>query len=118
MTLSINAKTYTADAFAADAVGYVGASNTLTTKDKVILQRTAPKATATFSGVGRTRAKMTRTLTLTGALTPTADAILDFSAQVPVGFTSGDVDTMCNDMGAYVASASFKSLVKSLLISY
>lgn len=118
MALTINAKTYTADSFNKDSVSYIGTLKTVSVKDDVRLARTAPKQTATFSGVGRAQAKMTRTLTLTGALTPTGDAICDINVSVPVGYAGADVDTMLNDMGAYVSSAAFKTLVKSQQVNY
>jgi len=118
MALTINAKTYNADSYNKDSVGYIGSAKTVSVKDDVRLARTAPKPTATFSGVGRTQAKMTRTLTLTGALSPTGDAICDISVSVPVGYTAADVDTLLNDMGSFLASASFKTHVKSQQISY
>lgn len=118
MALTINAKTYTADSFQKDAIAYIGSAKTVSVKDDVRLARTAPKTSVSFSGVGRTQAKMTRTLTLTGAVTETGDAICDISVSVPVGFTAADVDTLLNDMGAFLASASFKTHVKSQQISY
>jgi hypothetical protein len=118
MSLSINAKTYTADSFSKDNVGYIGSGKTVSVKDDAKLLRTAPKPTATFSGVGRTTAKLTRTLTLTGALTPTGDAICEINVSAPVGYTAADIDTLLNDMGAFLASASFKTHVKSQQISY
>lgn len=118
MSLTINAKTYTPDSFKENAIGYIGASKTTSVKDDVVLYRTRPKGSSTFSGVGRTQAKMTRTLTLTGALTPTGDTILDISVSVPVGAASADIDTLLNDMGAFLASASFKTHVKSQTISF
>ena len=118
MALTINAKHFTADSFQKDAVGYIGTGKTVTVKDDVKLARTAPKPTALFSGLGRTSAKMTRTLTLTGALTPTGDVILEISVAVPVGAASGDIDTLLNDMGSFLASASFKTHVKSQQVSY
>lgn len=118
MSLSINAKTYTADSFQQNTVGYIGAAKTVSVKDDVVLQRTQPKSSVSFSGVGRTMAKMTRTLTLTGALTPTGDAILSVNVSVPVGYTAADVDALLNDMGAFVASASFKSHVKSQQVAF
>jgi hypothetical protein len=117
MSLSINTKTYNPDSYQKDQVSYVGVNNTLSVKDKVVLARTAPKPTAEFSGVGRTMAKLTRTLSLTGALTPTADAIVDVQSQIPVGFTAADVDTLCADMGAWIASSQFKALLKHQLIN-
>lgn len=118
MALTINAKTYNADSYGKDSVGYIGSAKTVSVKDDVRLARTAPKPSVSFSGVGRTQAKMTRTLTLTGALTPTGDAICAIDVSVPVGYTAADVDTLLNDMGAFLASASFKTHVKSQQIAY
>lgn len=118
MSLTVNAKTYTADSFQQNAVGYIGASKTVSVKDDIALRRTAPKPTDVFSGVGRTSAKLTRTLTLTGAKTLASDAIGEFSVSVPVGYASGDVDAILNDMGAFIASASFKAHVKSQQIAF
>lgn len=118
MSLTINTKTYTSDSFQKDTVGYIGSLKTVTVKDDVKLARTAPKPTAVFSGLGRTSAKMTRTLTLTGALTPTGDAICEISVSVPVGYTAADVDTLLNDMGSFLSSASFKTHVKSQQVSF
>jgi len=118
MTLSINAKNYNADSFQKDSVGYSGPNHTVSTKDYAKLGRVAPKKTATFSGVGKTQAKLTRTLTLTGALTPAWDMIGDVSLNVPVGAAGADVDTFLNDLGTFVASATFKSHVKSQLVSF
>jgi hypothetical protein len=118
MSLTINAKTYNADSYSVNYVGYIGSLKTTSVKDDVRLARTAPSATVSFSGVGRTEAKLTRTLTLTGALTPAADAIVQISVQVPVGFAGADVDSLLNDMGSFLASASFKTHVKSQQISY
>lgn len=118
MALTINAKSYSADSFQQNKVGYIGASKTVSVKDDVALMRTAPKASDVFSGVGRTTAKMSRTLTLTGAKTLTGDAICEISVSVPVGYTAADVDTLLNDMGSFLASASFKSHVKSQQINF
>lgn len=118
MSLTVNAKTYTADSFAASAIGYIGSLKTVSVKDDIALRRTQPKSTDTFSGVGRTSAKLTRTLTLTGAKTTSGDGIVEISVSVPVGFTSADVDSMLNDMGSFLASASFKTHVKSQQINF
>lgn len=118
MSLTINAKTYTPDSYGINAVGYVGPAKTVSLKDDVSLKRTSPKPTSVFSGVGRTQAKLTRTLVLTGALTTSGDAILSIDMSAPVGAASADLDAFCADMGAYVASASFKTLIKNLQITY
>lgn len=118
MSLTFNTKTYNADKYGVDAVGYVGSAKTLSVKDDLQLSRVAPKPTTTFSGVGRTKAKLTRTLTLTGALTPTGDVIVDINVSAPVGVASADVDAALNDTGALLSGADFKTLVKNLKISY
>lgn len=118
MSLTINAKTYNPDSYQKDSVGYTGPAHTLSVKDYVRLLRVAPKPTATFSGVARADAKLTRTLPLTGALTPTHDAICGVNIGVPVGAVAADVDALCNDLGAWVASAAFKTFVKSQIINF
>jgi len=118
MSLTVNAGTYTADSFQQNIVGYIGAAKTVSVMDDVVLKRIQPKPTPVFSGVGRTTAKLTRTLTLTGALTPTGLAICEINISAPVGYTAANIDTLLNDMGAFLASASFKTHVKSQQISY
>ncbi len=118
MSLTINAKTYNADSYQQSIVGYIGSLKTVSVKDDVQLKRTAPKPTAVFSGVGKTNAKLTRTLTLTGALNPSWDAIVSIDVNIPVGYASADVDSLLNDMGSFLASASFKTHVKSQQISF
>lgn len=118
MSLSVNAKTYALDSSTANAANYAGPAHTLSVKDLIKLARVAAKPTATLSGVSRTEAKLSRTLTLTGALTPAHDAIGNFSMSVPVGAAAADIDSMLNDMGAYIASAAFKTHVKSQQIMF
>lgn len=118
MSLTVNAKTFSADSFGSNAVGYIGPAKTASTKDDLILRRTAAKPTATFSGVARSQAKLTRTSTLTGAKTPTGDNIVDINASIAVGTPAADVDAMCADLGAYVQSADFKNLLKTQKINY
>lgn len=117
MSLTINAKTYTADRVGLDSVGYVGPGHTMSVSDDVVLGRVAPKPTPTFSGVARSSAKLTRTLTLTGSLTPTAPAIIALSSSIPVGAASADIDTLCADLGAWIASAEFKTILKTQTIN-
>lgn len=118
MALTVSAKTYNADSFSTNFVGYAGPGVTVSAKDAVKLSRVPPKPTAVMSGVGHTSAKLTRTLTLTGALTPTRDAICTISVDMPVGALSADVDSILNDFGSFLASASFKDHVKLQKISY
>lgn len=118
MSLSVNAKTYTADSFSANAVQYNGPAKTLTIKDDIVLKKTSPKPTSLFSGVSRANLKLTRTLTLTGALTPTGEAILEVSLSVPVGASSANVNTMIDDVGAWLASTPAESWAMVPQISF
>lgn len=117
MSLTVNAKTYTADGFSANAVVYSGPAHTLTVKDDIRLARVAAKPTSAFSGVVRFSCKLSRTHTLTGALTTTGDSISEMSFSIPIGIASADIDTICADLGTFFATASFKGYVKALTIS-
>jgi hypothetical protein len=118
MSLTFNTKTYSANQYGSDSVGYNGPGHTVTAKDFLLLKRTAPKPTAVFSGVGRTTAKLSRTLALTGALTPKGDIIVEISVSAPVGVADADVDAALNDTGALLSGADFKTHVKQQKISY
>lgn len=118
MSLTINAKTYTADRISLDNVGYNGPAHTASVKDDVRLSRVAAKATAVFSGVARTSCKLSRTMTLTGALTPTGEAICQFDTSFPVGTAAADIDSALNDLGAFIASATYKTFVKNQQINF
>lgn len=118
MSLSVNAKTYNSDRVSPDSVVYNGPARTLSVVDDLAMRRTYPKPTSAFSGVSKASCKLTRTLTLTGALTTTGNAILEINVSVPVGAASADIDTLLNDMGAFLASASYKAHVKTPQINF
>jgi len=115
MSLTINTRVYTADlAASGNAQPYNGPANTITVKDKFELGRTAPKPTKTYSGNARARVKQVKTLTLTGALTTTADMISSHEISVPVGAAAADIDTFCADQASWWANAAAKTLLKQL----
>jgi hypothetical protein len=118
MALTVNAKTFTADKFSPDSVGYFGPAHTASVKDDIQVARVAAKPTTVFSGVARTSVKLTRTLTLTGALTPTGEAIVQISMSMPVGSAGADVDSMLNDLGSHLSSASGKLVAKNQQIVF
>lgn len=118
MSLSVNTKTYNADSVGPNLVAYAGPAHTSSVKDKLSLGRTNAKPTTVFSGVVRSDGKLTRTLTLTGALTPTADAILEIKTSIPVGASGTDIDAILDDMGAFLASATYKTIVKNSAINF
>lgn len=118
MTVSVNAKTYTADSFSPNATVYNGPAHTMTVLDDLRIARVAPKLTVVFSGVGRTSVKLARTSTLTGALTPTGVLLGEMNTSAPVGTPGADIDSLLNDMGAFIASATYKTLVKNLQVNF
>lgn len=118
MSLTFNTKTYNADSFGANQVGYIGPAKTGSVKDDLVLRRTNARPVSNFSGVNRSNLKLTRTQTLTGALTPSHDAIFDLASNLPVGMSDAAVDAACDDLAALIGSASFKTHLKSLKVSY
>lgn len=119
MSLTVNAKTYTGDAYAVNSVTYVGPAHTFSVKDLVRLLRQPIKAIAgVFSGLSRTEFRLTRTVPLTGALTPTHESRVLINVEVPVGMAPADVDTLLNDAGSWLSSASAKTHVKGQIIAY
>jgi hypothetical protein len=118
MSLTVNAKTFTLDTYpSSNAAAYVGPAHTLTVKDDLRISRVAAKPTTVFSGVVRWAAKLSRTHTLTGALSTTGDSITEISHSIPVGASTADIDAICADLGAFIASAAYKTMVKSQVIS-
>lgn len=118
MALTFNTKTYSGDSFAQNSIGYIGTAKTASIKDDLLMSRSAPKPTDTFSGLSRTEAKLTRTLVLTAAKTATGDAKVRVMVDVPVGYAAADVDTLLNDAGALVSGADFKAHVKTQKINF
>lgn len=113
MALTINAKSYTADGWDTNSVRFQGPAHSTSSKDRVIQKKADPKPTELFSGVARYQLKFSRTHTLTGAKTPTADGGMDINFALPVGMASADIDSYCADAGAYIASAAFKAALKA-----
>lgn len=118
MALTIGVKTFSADSFQKDSVGYIGPDKTVTMKDDLKMSRTAAKPTSVFSGLSRAQAKLTRTLALTGALTPQGDCIITVDVAVPVGALAADIEAVIQDIGDLVQTASFEAQVEKGQISF
>lgn len=118
MSLTINAKTYTGNGSSPQAQAYIGPAKTASVLDDIRLSVVPAKPTTVFSGVIRANAKLSRTLTLTGSLTPSGVGIVEINVTVPVGAASADIDALLNDMGAGLASATWKTFVKTLQFSF
>jgi hypothetical protein len=113
MSLTVNAKAYTVDSISGSTFGFQGPANTVSVKDRITQKSVPPKPTATFSGNSRFEVALYRTHTLTGAKTTTADGSTKIAHVFPVGVSSADIDAHCNDLGAYIASAAYKTAVKN-----
>lgn len=113
MGLTVNAKSYATDAVSANNVGYVGPAKTMSIKDDINLKRIAPSPTALYSGNSQVSAKLQRTHTLTGALTATGNSTFELRGVFPVGMPQADIDTICADLGAWLASAEAKTVFKT-----
>lgn len=118
MSLQFGSLTYTSDSYGPSNVLYVGVAKTVSSKDDLNLSRIAPKPTPVFSGVARFQAKLTRTFTLTGSLTPSADAIIQVNVSVPVGAAGAAIDSLVADFAALVGDADFLAGVKAGKISF
>jgi hypothetical protein len=116
MSLTPGALTYTANNFEKERVGYIGPANTASVKDVISLGYTPPKPTAVFSGVSRYSWKWTNTRTLTGSLTPTADAIFEVSVSVPVGETG--LAALVDAFQAQVSEADFDTFITTAKLSF
>lgn len=117
MTITVNTKTYTADAAtSANSIPYIGPLQTLSTKDRMDVSRVPPKANGVYSGNARARVKLTRTCALTGAKTTSADALIDTNMSIPVGTSGADVDVLIADHAAGLAQEWAKNLAKNQII--
>lgn len=109
MAITINTKAYDINkTLAPNSVEYTGPAATFASKDQLALKTTAPKATADFAGVARSEAKLTRSFVIGGK---PIDMIVTASFSVPVGISKADVDTMRNDVAAFIDSTNADNLV-------
>lgn len=118
MSLTFNTKTYTADSFQQNSVGYFGPAHTNTVKDDLALSRSPARATTVSSGVNRTKFKLVRTVTLTGAIQAQGELAVIIEVLDPVGTANADIDALLNDSGAWLAGADAKTHVKTTKINY
>lgn len=114
MAIVVNTKTYSADIPSSkDSLPYFGPNRTVSSEDKIDLYRTAAIESASYSGVARSRVKLSRTLTLTNAKTASGLATFDLAFNVPVGAASADIDGLLSDLAAALGQSWVKDLVKS-----
>lgn len=113
MSIPINTKTYTANKFNGTTVGYFGPGQSALAQDKVSMSCTESFGNSAYSGDVRATVRFIRTLTLTGAKSPTGEAYVDIPVKIPKGAASADIDALLNDAGAFLSSADGKTFVKS-----
>lgn len=118
MAITVNTKSYTANKFNNNVVGYFGPNNSALAADKLSLSATESQGNATYSGDVRGAARFIRTATLTGALTPSGTAYLDILPKLPRGMASADIDALLNDAGSFLSSADGKTWIKSQKTSW
>jgi hypothetical protein len=105
MTVTVNTRAYAFDSNPTPDIGrHVGPAQTFEAKDYLDLARTAPKPTATFRGVARSRAKFVRTVTLDDGTK--ADALVEVSSSLPVGMAKADIDLLRDDTGDLLVSSN------------
>ncbi len=119
MSLTVSTKTYNQDRISPDSILYTGPANTLSISDTIELKRVYPKPTKDFAGVARPTIKLVKTVTLVDGVTK-ADAIVTFSASLPVGITDADASAVIADMSSLAALevAGTTKVLKNLDITY
>lgn len=115
MSLVFNTKTYTQDTISGNVATYFGPDRAVGKKDNCQLRREEAKASATFSGFSKGAAKLTRTMSLTDAKTPTADNSIEFSCKIAVGTPEADVAELFADAAALAAHAAFAATAKGII---
>lgn len=116
MALTVNAKSYANDTSrTADSFRYLGPVHDGDSNDTIDLYRTSAKPTTTYAGNTRARVKLTRAVT--DGTVQLGDMLFDVNFSVPVGAASGQVDSVINDLAAWLATTAAKSLVKSHIIN-
>lgn len=119
MTITVNAKTYNNDvARGNDGYRYLHSTlHTASHPDMVDLYRVA--APDGVDGTTKYKGKMKLTRGCTNGVTELAeDMIIHVDMSVPTTCASAEIDAVLADVGAFIASATFKSTVKSQIINF
>lgn len=111
--MQFNSKTYTLDSNTANSAIYRGPGQTLSVRDQLQVSRQRIKTSAAYSGTSRGNATLTRTVALTGALSPSGVASMSVDPALPVGMSGADQDALIADFRGFVASDEFVTWIKS-----
>jgi hypothetical protein len=110
MSLTVNTLTYANDvARSPDIYRYLGPNNTYNVDDYIDLYRTAPKPTATFAGVTKGAAKLTRTVT--DGTDPVGTGIIETSSSLPVEAARAELEAMIDDHATWLLTSAAKDLL-------
>lgn len=115
MALTFNTKTYKLDQVVGNIATYFGIARGVGIKDDVVIKREVPKVTATFSGLGKGTARLTKTLPLTGAKSPSGDATFEINVKIPVGADAADVTAFFADGVALAAHQAIKDAANGII---
>jgi hypothetical protein len=111
MTITVNTKAYNEDAATSkNSVPYMGPAQSVSVRDQIILARTPPEPNKTYSGTARASARLVRTLTLTGAVTPTGLGTVETICNFPVGSSLADQQAMILDHRTGLGQQWFEDL--------
>jgi len=107
MSITLNTKTYSFDTFVNPSKArYVGPAQTSVIKDQIFMAKTEPKV-LDATGTARAQVKVVKTV-LIG--TTYRDIIFDCSIAIPVGAANADVDSVRDDIGDLLISATAQNL--------
>nr|URG15829.1 MAG: coat protein [Leviviridae sp.] len=118
MSLTINTKPFNLDTVSANGTLYVGPAHSFSSKDVLGLGRQPIKSSATFSGMSRGNAKLTRSHALTGAVTEKGDSFVAAEFGIALGTADADVEALVEDFAAYVSSQAFLDQAKKRAVNF
>jgi len=117
MSLTLDAKTYNNDvARTSDIYRYLGPAHTASFNDMVDLYRTAAGDNANGLAKSKGRFKLSRSAT-DGTDQLLTDLVVDINVSIPADCVGTEIDSVVDDVAAYMATTAFKNLVKSHIIN-
>jgi hypothetical protein len=119
MALTINLGTYDQDTpQSSNWYRYLGPNHDLKLSDYADVKRVYAKPTADFAGQAKSEVKLTRSLTDGVASEPVGKGIISISTSFPVDAASAEIDAAIDDLAAFMATATFKDIVKKQDINH
>lgn len=118
MSFTLNTKEYEFDSSlgSADAARYTGPNHDFAGKDLIDLRRSWPKPSGDYPGNAKTHTKFVRQMT--DGTNPVGDAIAKVEFQYPSTAAVAEVDSLTDDVAAWVSSAIYKAMQKDADITH